>query len=227
MTGSKSIFTALIAWTLALTIFATATSSFAQDSNQTQTQDSSTQMNTTTGMADGNTTTASSNNTLSGVISSLQADQIAAPTWITAGHWTLESDGNLFVNDTQANITNFHATIHMILVANGTAVHGHEISDFRQTNISHVGENATTINGTFTLTLEGEPRENVHGFITLQNNKIEIWVNPVQSDNHFGITPMYGIILSPEQIQEHDRMMQQNRTGTAMPGDQNMTAGPQ
>jgi|GEM_PF-5082588 len=238
MTTRKSIFAALIAGALALTIVGTATSSFAQQSNQTQAQDSTTNMNATTGMnattssmTDGNattTTTTSGNNTLSGVIASLQADQIAAPTWITAGHWTLESDGDLFGNDTQANVTNFHATVHMILVTNGSAEHSHEISDFRQTNIAHSGENATTINGTFTLTLEGEPHENVHGFITLQNSKIEIWVNPVQSDNHFGITPMYGMILDPERIQEHDRMMQQNRTGTGMPGAQNMTAaGPQ
>lgn len=226
MTTGKSVFTALIAGALALTIVGT-TSSFAQDRNQTQTQDPSTHMNATTSMTDGNTTTASSNNTLSGVIASLQADQMAAPTWISAGYWTLESDGNLFGNDTQANITNFHATVHMVLVTNGTAVHGHEISDFKQTNIVHAGENATTINGTFTITLEGESHEDVHGFVTLQNNKIEIWINPVQSDNHFGITPIYGMILSPEQIQEQDRMMQQNMTGTDMSGDHNMTAGQQ
>jgi hypothetical protein len=178
-------------------------------------------------MTDGNTTTASSNNTLSGVIASLQADQMAAPTWITAGRWTLESDGNLFSNETQANITNFHAIVHMMLVSNGTAMHQHEIYDFRQTNILHTAENATTINGTFTITLEDGPQENVHGFISLQNGKIEVWVNPAQSNNHFGITPIYGAILSPELIQEQDRMMQQNMTGATMSGNHNMTAGQQ
>lgn len=229
MTRTKSILTALIAGALVLTVVGSATASFAQVANQTQTQGPTRQMNATAQTTDGNaTTTTSSNNTLSGVIASLQADQAAAPTWITAGHWTLQSDGDLFDNSTQANVTDFRATVQMVLVTNGTATHEHEISNFTQTNVTHSGQNATTINGTFSLTLQGEPHDNVHGFITLQNSKIEIWVNPVQSDNHFGITPMYGIILGPGQkTMEHGGMMHQNMTGTAMSSGQNMTAGPQ
>ncbi|HXG07551.1 MAG TPA: hypothetical protein VNI77_09535 [Nitrososphaera sp.] len=228
MIERRSVFAAMIVGALALTILGTTAGSFAQDANQTQTQTPSASMNATTSMPDGNTTIASSNNTLSGIIASLQADRAAAPTWIAGGNWTLESNGDLFTNETQANVTNFQATIHMILVANGTAGHGHVISNFRQTNITHLGGNVTIIDGTFAVTLDGEPRENVHGFITLENSKIAIWINPVESDNHFGITPVYGMILGPEQTLEHEKMrtMQQNATSAAIPGGQNTTAGP-
>jgi hypothetical protein len=53
-----------------------------------------------------------------------------------------------------------------------------------------------------TVSLEEGPVENVPVHITLQNNLITIFVDPMMTDNHFGPTPISGIILSPEHLQE-------------------------
>ena len=53
-----------------------------------------------------------------------------------------------------------------------------------------------------TATLEEGPVENVPVFITLQNNLITIAVDPVTTESHFGPTPITGIILSPEHLQQ-------------------------
>jgi hypothetical protein len=49
---------------------------------------------------------------------------------------------------------------------------------------------------------ETGPTENVPLFITLQNNLISIGIDPVATENHFGPTPLSGIILTPEHLQQ-------------------------
>jgi hypothetical protein len=53
-----------------------------------------------------------------------------------------------------------------------------------------------------TVTLEEGPVENVPVYITLQNNLISIAISPTATENHFGPTPISGIILAPEHLQE-------------------------
>jgi hypothetical protein len=147
-------------------------------------------------MTYGNTTTASSNTTkLSGVIASLQNNDAGAPQWITAGHWQLESDRPLFGNDTEPQVSNFSAVIYMTSITNGSNMHQHEISDFMQTSVLHSGENVTTINGTMTISMSDGPHQNTSGYMRLQNNMISIWVDPTELDEHFGPTPIYGLIV--------------------------------
>jgi hypothetical protein len=163
-------------------------------------------------MISDNTTTASSNATrLSGVISSLQNNEAGAPAWITAGHWQLESDRTVFGSD-EPHVSNFSALIYMASIANGTIFHPHEISDFRQTDVLHSSENVTTINGTFTISMSDGPHQNTSGYIALQNHKISIWVDPTGIDEHFGPTPIYGLIV-PD-----DKMRQHGDDGTAVAG---------
>jgi hypothetical protein len=166
-------------------------------------------------MANGNTTattTAQGNNILSGAISGIQLDEMAAPAWITSGHWELQSDAPLFRagNGTGATnaiaeptVTDFQATIYMVMVADGTGLHKHEISDFQQTGVLYDTGNVTIVNGTMTITMPDGPHENVFGYINLQNDKISVWANQTQVEEHFGPTPIYGIIFSPEQMQGH------------------------
>jgi hypothetical protein len=66
----------------------------------------------------------------------------------------------------------------------------------------HPSANATTFNGTMTVTTERGTTENVPGFLQFQNNQMSIWVNPGDIENHFGPTPIHGIILNPELLQE-------------------------
>ena len=138
---------------------------------------------------------------MNGVIASIQLDENGNPAWITSGHWNLESDIPLIGGDvqTEPQVSNFSATLYMVSNADGTALHPHQVSDFVQTAVLHEGPNSTTVNGTFTITLQEGPVENVNGYIHVIDDKIEFWVDPVATDNHFGPTTITGIVI-PERF---------------------------
>jgi hypothetical protein len=152
------------------------------------------------------TTTIAGGNKVAGIIASLQlAPDRLAPEWVTAGYWELESDMPLLgagTNETEPTVTNFSAIVEMTQLADGTFLHQHTISDFRPSAILHADANSTTINGTATVVTEEGPTENVPIYITLQNNLISIAIDPVATENHFGPTPITGIILTPEHLQD-------------------------
>src|SRR5690606_7501357 len=184
--------------------------------------------NDTSSSATGSPATTASNN-LAGIIASLQIQEAIAPVWVTAGYWEIESDGSLFGGNNQSDptITRFDAIVEMTSITNGTLSHEHTFSNFRQSDIVFTAGNATTINGTMTVTTEDGPTEDVPTYITLQNDLISIFVNPGAIDNHFGPTPIYGMILSPEKLQtisdrlsptaseSADAAMPQNSTASA------------
>ena len=175
------------------------------DTTTTTTTDNATE-GTTTAADTTNATTTGGGNKLAGIIASLQlAPDRLAPEWVTAGYWELESDMPLFgagSEGTEPTATSFNAIVEMTRLADGTDLHSHTFSDFQQSDVLHTAENTTTINGTMTVSLQEGPVENVPVFITLQNNLISIGVDPGPTDNHFGPTPISGIILSPEHLQE-------------------------
>jgi hypothetical protein len=148
-----------------------------------------------------------------GVIASIQQDENGNPAWITSGHWTLDSDAPLIggSNQTEPHISNFNATLYMVKNEDGRDFHQHQISNFKQAAVTHQGANSTTVNGTFTITLQQGPVDNVNGYIHIVNDKIELWVDPVASDNHFGPTTITGMVLNPERFSE---MMGQQGTTT-------------
>src|SRR5918996_338259 len=176
---------------------------FASMENATTTSDSSTSVIGTTGETP--TPSAPSNaSKMNGVIASIQLDENGNPAWITSGHWNLESDIPLIgssgdVVQTEPQVSNFSATLYMVSNADGTALHPHQVSDFVQTAVLHEGPNSTTVNGTFTITLQEGPVENVNGYIHVIDDKIEFWVDPVATDNHFGPTTITGIVI-PERF---------------------------
>src|SRR5919106_2248786 len=173
---------------------------FASMENATTTSDSSTSVIGTTGETP--TPSAPSNaSKMNGVIASIQLDENGNPAWITSGHWNLESDVPLIGGDvqTEPQVSNFSATLYMVSNADGTALHPHQVSDFVQTAVLHEGPNSTTVNGTFTITLQEGPVENVNGYIHIINDKIEFWVDPATTDNHFGPTTITGIV-TPERF---------------------------
>jgi hypothetical protein len=151
------------------------------------------------------TATATGGNKVAGIIASLQlAPDRLAPEWVTAGYWELESDMPLFgvTTETRPTVNNFDAIVEMVHLADGTALHSHTFSDFRQSDIVSTAENTTTITGTMTVTLEQGPVQNVPVFITLQNNLLSIVPDAAATENHFGPTPIQGIILAPEHLQQ-------------------------
>ncbi len=114
------------------------------------------------------------------------------------------------------------ASMHLLhmLMLNGSAMHNHEISNFTQ-----VGEptfnpetNSTTIRDTATITMREGPVQGVQTTIEVaQDRVIVITPDPAAVENHFGNTPIYGIVVSPEMIEQ---MM---RYGGDMAGIMNMT----
>jgi hypothetical protein len=175
--------------------------------------DTTTTTTTTDNATEGTTTaadTTTGTNTLAGIIASLQlAPDRLAPEWVTAGYWELESDMPLFggTTETEPTVTNFNGIVEMTRLADGTALHTHTLSDFQQLDILHTAENTTTINGTMTVSLEEGPVENVPVFITLQNNLISIGIDPRPTENHFGPTPISGITLAPEHLQQISNLL--------------------
>jgi hypothetical protein len=186
----------------------------APDTGTTTTTDTATEGTPTTAGDTTNATTTGGGNKLAGIIASLQlAPDRVAPEWVTAGYWELESDMPLLgasTEGTQPTVTSFNAIIEMTRLADGTFLHQHTISDFRQSAVLHTDANSTTVNGTATVVTEKGPTENVPIHITLQNNLISIAIDPVATDNHFGPTPITGIILTPEHLQDISNLL----TGT-------------
>jgi len=179
----------------------TTTTDNATEGTTTTAGDTTTDATTTTGGGGGGA------NQLAGIIASLQlAPDRLAPEWVTAGYWELESDMPLFgagtTADTRPTVTNFDAIVEMVHLADGTALHTHTFSDFRQTDFVSAAENTTTISGTMTVSLQEGPVQNVPVFITLQNNLLSIAMDPAATENHFGPTPINGMILAPEHLQE-------------------------
>jgi hypothetical protein len=165
-----------------------------------------------------------------GMISSIQNDEQGQPAWIVAGHWMMEMGSqDSTQNDTAtpdttgriSNIAGFNALLHHVML-NGSAMHEHEISNFTQTGQATFDSNtnSTTITGTVTITMRGVPVHNVPTTIEIaQDQVIAITLDPATLQNHFGNTPIYGLVASPEMM---GQMMMKMRHGN-MTDMMNMT----
>jgi hypothetical protein len=155
-----------------------------------------------------------------GMISSIQNDEQGQPAWIVAGNWMMEmaSQNDTATSDTTGGISNvrgFNAMLHMVMF-NGSAMHNHEISNFTQVgDATFNGDtNSTTITGTATITLREGPVQGVQTTIEIAQDKtIAITPDPAAVENHFGDTPIYGIVVSPEMIEQMMMMRYGDMTG--------------
>jgi hypothetical protein len=154
-----------------------------------------------------------------GMISSIQNDEQGQPAWVIGGHWMMEMASQ---NDTTtsnmtgsiSNIAGFDAMLHMVML-NGSAMHTHDISNFTQTGDATFDSstNSTTITGTATITMREGPVPDVQTTIEIAQDKvIAISPDPAALENHFGDTPIYGLVVSPEMIEEM-MMREGNMTG--------------
>ena len=150
-----------------------------------------------------------------GEISSIQNDEQGKPAWVVAGHWTMDmgSQNNTAASAATGNtskITGFHATFQMVRL-NGSGMHRHEISNFTQVGdaVSDASTNSTTINGTATITLRQGPVPDVQMTIKIAQDKvIAISPDPARTENHFGNTPIFGVVGTPEMKENMTGMMQ-------------------
>jgi hypothetical protein len=147
-----------------------------------------------------------------GTIASLQNDENGNPTWIVSGIWK----GSLSMgNETQgvgSNQTNtasasnatsttggppnatFNSKFNMVMT-NGSAMHDHEIYNFKLASMSNPNNTTSVFNGTATITMRQGPVENVPFSIKrIDNNVISVWADPTMINNHFGNTPIFGTI---------------------------------
>jgi hypothetical protein len=144
-----------------------------------------------------------------GMISSIQNDEQGQPAWIVAGHWMMEMASQNETTTSNAtggisNVRGFNAILHMVML-NGSAMHNHEISNFTQVGDAtfNADTNLTTITGTATITMREGPVPNVQTTIEIAQDKvIAITPDPAALENHFGDTPIYGIVVSPEMIEQ-------------------------
>jgi hypothetical protein len=149
-----------------------------------------------------------------GTIASLQNDENGNPTWIVSGIWKgslsmgneTQGVGSNQTNTTSAaaNATSTtgggppNATLYSkfnMVMTNGSALHDHEIYDFKLTNMTMPNNTTTVYNGTATITMRQGPVTNVPVSIkSMESNAISIWADPAMINNHFGNTPIFGTI---------------------------------
>lgn len=140
-----------------------------------------------------------------GMISSIHNINQGQQGWITSGYWILKNDTGGASNNTGtagSNITDFYAMFHMAML-DGSALHSHEIYNFTQTGNSSFdpSDNSTTVTGTATVTLREGPVNDVGTTIRISNDHvIAISLDTDATQNHFGDTPIYGMVVTPEML---------------------------
>jgi hypothetical protein len=136
-----------------------------------------------------------------GIMSSLQNDASGKPSWIVSGQLQmLLFKPRLEEQKVQPAFATFSTLLSMVHL-NGTALHQHSISDFKLTSANSLTTanhySTVTFNGTATVTLKDGPHPNVPISIKIMNgHTISLWIDPTKVGNHFGNTPIYGIVLS-------------------------------
>jgi len=166
-----------------------------------------------------------------GMISSIQNDEQGQPAWVVGGHWMMEmgsAQNSTAPSNTSgaiSQVSSFDAMLNMVRL-NGSAMHNHKISNFAQKGDATFDSNtnSTTITGTATITLREGPVPNVPIKIEIAQDKvIAITPDPAAVQNHFGNTPIYGIVISPEMIKdmmmEYGEGMHMMNNMTGMGGD--------
>jgi hypothetical protein len=134
-----------------------------------------------------------------GTISSVQNDQNGNPAWVLVGHWKSNLASNQSIIGSQGNETSgggsFDAQFEMVRL-NGSAGHTHTITSFAPSNSSQINNFTVMYNGTATASLREGPVTDIPTSISIMGNKvISIWLDPSKVDNHYGNTPVYGLVM--------------------------------
>jgi hypothetical protein len=151
-----------------------------------------------------------------GTIASLQNDENGNPTWIVSGLWkgsltnnTQDGMGNqstATANASAATANLPNATLHSkfnMVMTNGSAMHDHEVYDFTLTDISMPDNSTIVYNGTATITMRQGPVPDVPISIkAMDSNAVSIWIDPTKINNHFGNTPIFGVIAKLLEVEK-------------------------
>lgn len=134
-----------------------------------------------------------------GTISSVQNGENGNPAWVLFGHWKSNLANNQSLVEGQGNGTlggeSFNAQFEMVRL-NGSAGHTHTITNFVASNSSQVNNSTMTFNGTATASMREGPVTDIPSSITITGDKvISILLDPSKISNHYGNTPIYGLVM--------------------------------
>ena len=154
-----------------------------------------------------------------GAISSIQNNEQGEPSWILSGHWLTNIINKTTDSFNQTNTAKFDSWIYMVML-DGAAMHKHSISNFSLSDVSNQ-DNATLYKGTVTVTLKDGPVEQVPIELNVGNNHVIVLsIDAAKTNNHFGDTPIYGIIPPKEDVM---KMMSHMGNKTKMDMNVNMS----
>lgn len=142
-----------------------------------------------------------------GTVSSIQYDNNGKPAWIVTGIWK----GNLPLSNhssgfgeaeeivanrsTADGSSSFNTQFEMVRL-DGKVVYDHTITNFVITNISQPNNTTKVFSGTTTASMKEEPVTDIPTSITITGGKvISIQLDPSKVDDHFGNTPIYGLVI--------------------------------
>lgn len=144
-----------------------------------------------------------------GTIASLQNDASSKPAWIVSGQWQMLIFKPRLAESQSKPATVIFNTIFDMVRPDGAALHNHTISStFNLTSISNSVNNnnhlsSTTINGTARLVTIGLPNmvnmSNINVPVSVKiidRSAFSLWIDPSKIGNHFGNTPIYGIVTT-------------------------------
>ena len=141
-----------------------------------------------------------------GPIASIQNDKNGKPAWILSGHWVTNVINKTKESFNQTNPAKFDAWINMVML-NGSAMHKHTISNFSLTNAT-MQDKISTYKGTITITMKEGPVKDVPVEIkVMDNHAVATSVDGAKTNNHFGNTPIFGTIVSKQEISGMMSMM--------------------
>ena len=138
-----------------------------------------------------------------GTISSIQRQEGDSPAWMLSGHWNTNLINKSIDDFNTNNGSKFDATFSMVML-DGSAKHQHHISNFLITDVTD--ENDTiSYKGLTTVTMKDGSVTDVPTEIKIINkNVISIWFDPTLVKSHFGVSPIYGAIVTEEEMKSKE-----------------------
>ena len=140
-----------------------------------------------------------------GAISSVQDDSNGKPAWILTGFWktnlinhtaTTTPTSSANGPELQGGSANIFTASFRMIMTNGSAMHTHTIADFLLKNKSMPNKSTIVFNGTASASLKEGIVADVPTSIKVMNDRvISIWLDPAKVKNHYGNTPIFGIVF--------------------------------
>jgi hypothetical protein len=161
-----------------------------------------------------------------GPIASIQNDESGQPAWLAIGNWRgnlLSFNETTIENNNETNASSaanavFTADFRMIML-NGSEAHSHShvITNFELSNISSDANGTMTYTGNATVSMPEGPATDVPTTIRASGEIISIFPDPSTVHEHYGNTPIYGVIVGEGQENEMMPLRQPYPAGPPVP----------